>query len=108
LTIAETPERWQSIVEGLDGLTLAPARRGPRAPGNHARSRRFDWAAMILAIEATGLSQREIGSQCEADQTWVQRLKNSLGTQPKFHNGLLLLGLWMHATGKASADAPTL
>jgi hypothetical protein len=103
LTEAET-ERWQTVVEGLDGLATSPA-RGPRVR-EHVRTGRIDWSAMIFALEAAGMSQREIGQQCDSDQTWVQRLKNIPGTQPKFHNGLLLLGLWVNATGKAPAEAP--
>lgn len=105
MTEAATPDRWQSVVDTLDEM-VSRSVRGPR----HELKRpalRFDYSAIVFQLEAAGMSQREIGGQCEADQTWVQRLKNVPGTQPKLHNGLLLLGLWMSTTGRPATDIPT-
>lgn len=74
------------------------------------RVKRIDWAQIVTDLERLGMSQREIGRACDQDPDnggpWVNRLKNIPGTQPKFHHGALLLGLWVEKTGRQAADAP--
>lgn len=65
---------------------------------------RIDWSAMVFDLERCGMTQREIGEACEASAVWVNNLKNIHGTQPKFHQGALLLGLWAE---RMQADADT-
>lgn len=69
--------------------------------------RRFDWAAMIFELERLGLSQRDIAHRCDVSgHSWVNNLKNIPGTQPKFHDGAVLLSVWAEVTGKSTAEAP--
>ncbi len=59
------------------------------------RAPRIDWSAMIFALEAAGLSQRDIAARCAVStHAWTNRLKNLPGTQPSFHDGAMLLALW--------------
>lgn len=68
---------------------------------------RFDWSAMVFCLEAAGLSQREIAKRCGVQRhSWVNDLKNIEGTQPKFHDGAMLLALWQEVTGQAPTFAP--
>ena len=69
-------------------------------------ARPFDWSQIIRDLEAVGWSQRRIGVACEADHFWVQRLKNIDGTEPFFHRGALLLGLWAQVMGRTTTEAP--
>jgi hypothetical protein len=71
------------------------------------RGRLIDWSEVVLDLRRAGLSHREIAEQCDASgHDWVHRLLNIPGTQPKFHNGTLLLGLWLERTGKRSEHVP--
>lgn len=64
---------------------------------------RHDWPRIITNLERAGLSQREIGERCHVSEgttvSWANNLKNLPGTQPKLHNGLMLLGLWAEVCG---------
>jgi len=74
---------------------------------------RIDWERVIMDIQrATGLadmsdraSLAEIASACGRTFTWAWNLKNIPGTQPKLHDGLILLGLWAEVMGQ---DKPAL
>lgn len=75
----------------------------------------IDWARMVVDLERCGMSQREISGHCgypDMDRAngggkyWVNRLKNIPGTQPDFHEGLMLLGLWVDKTGRPAGDVP--
>ena len=76
-----------------------------------SRVKRIDWSAVVFDLERTGMTQREIGMACGHEphnaRQWVNALKNIPGTQPKFHHGALLLGLWVEKTGQQAPDAPT-
>ncbi len=67
---------------------------------------RIDWSAMVFDLERCGMSQREIGEACGMDASWANKLKNLPGTQPRFHNGALLLGLWAERMALDPATAP--
>lgn len=75
-----------------------------------SQGKRIDWSEMIFNLERCGMSQRQIGLECGLDpengHVWVNRLKNIPGTQPKFHDGAMLLGLWAEKMAKAPAEAP--
>lgn len=77
----------------------------------------IDWTRVIMDLEALGMSQREIAMECgyqdqsrwaphDGGKTWVHRLKNVPETQPQFHEGALLLGLWADRMQKPLADLP--
>ncbi len=66
----------------------------------------IDWAQIVCDLEAAGLTQRAIGESCDMDQPWANRLKNIHGTEPKFHNGALLLGLWTQTMGRPTNEVP--
>ena len=71
----------------------------------------IDWSEVVFDLLRSGLSARQIGMECGFDdptnaKAWVQRLKNIPGTQPKFHNGAMLLGLWAERVQRPPAQAP--
>lgn len=76
----------------------------------------IDWSRIVFDLEAQGMSQRAIAAECgfaDADRSsqgggkyWVNRLKNIPDTQPPFHEGALLLGLWAERVGLPLADVP--
>lgn len=71
------------------------------------RLRPIDWPEVILDLRRRGMSHREIAEHCEyTGHSWVHRLLNIHGTEPKFRNGTLLLALWIDKTGKAANDVP--
>ncbi len=72
-----------------------------------ARVTRVDWCGVVIDLERAGYSQRQIGGECDADASWVNRLKNIPGTQPKFHSGALLLGLWATVMEREPSMAPS-
>lgn len=77
---------------------------------------RVDWERVIIDIQrSTWLadkSQRKslkaISHACGRGDTWAWSLKNIPGTQPTFHDGLMLLGLWHEKTGKDGKELPLL
>ncbi len=62
------------------------------------------------------MTQRQIGAECgflDVDRTthgsgkvWVNRLRNIPDTEPGFHEGALLLGLWVTRMARPLADLP--
>lgn len=92
---------------------LSREMREPKAPSaggpiiTNVKTRAIDWTEVILDLRRCGMSHREIAEECEANgHDWVHRLLNIPGTQPKFHNGTLLLGLWLERTGKRADQVP--
>lgn len=79
-------------------------------PEEIARGARIDWERVILDIQrSTWLanssdrySHRAIANACGRGENWVWSLKNIPGTEPKFHDAMLLLGLWVEKTGGAA------
>ena len=68
-------------------------------------TRRIDWWQVIVDIERSGLSQREIASQVGYEShASVNQLKNDPGrNEPRFHFGAMLLALWFERTGRNEA-----
>lgn len=77
----------------------------------------IDWSRLILDLRGAGLSFREIAAGCgykefsrsdidDGGKRWVQRLQNLPNTQPDFHSGALLIGLWALHMQKPLADLP--
>jgi hypothetical protein len=68
---------------------------------------RIDWPQVILDLQRSdwGQSQRKwtpmqaIAEACGRGPSWVWALKNVDGTEPKFHDGMMLIGLWAEKTG---------
>lgn len=80
----------------------------PLPPLTHLlEGRRIDWERVVLDIQrSTWLvdgSQRmaleSIARACGRSYAWAWALKNVAGTEPKFHDALLLIGLWAETTG---------
>jgi len=79
----------------------------PNLPPDIAQGARIDWEQVVLDIQrSTWLdsasdrySHRAIAHACGRGENWVWSLKNIPGTEPKFHDALLLLGLWAEKTG---------
>ncbi len=95
------PDRVVGAVAELQGL------RG---------GRRIDWERLIMDIQRSAwlsgvsatASLAEISRACGRNDTWAWQLKNVPDTEPKFHDGLMLLGLWADVTGKAGEEVPIL
>lgn len=77
----------------------------------------IDWTRVIMDLEALGMSWSEIAQECgfndqsrsspmDGGKTWINRLKNVPDTQPMFHEGALLLGLWADRMQRPLADLP--
>lgn len=77
----------------------------------------IDWSRIIFDLEAAGLSIRDIAAgigyrnhsrvgQDDGGKSWVHRLKNIPDTQPKFHEGAMLLGLWAEKMDRPMKDLP--
>ncbi len=78
----------------------------------------IDWSQLIMDLEAAGYTQRAMAAACgfpDVDRSlaedgggkyWINRLKNVPGTQPKFHNGAMLLGLWAQVFSRPPSEAP--
>lgn len=82
---------------------LAPAATVPPLSVQlEAAGVRVDWPAVIMAIQRSTwligtsqrMSNRAIADACGRGENWAWALKNIPGTEPKFHDGMLLLGLW--------------
>lgn len=69
---------------------------------------RIDWFRVVVDLERSGLSLERIAAECLRGKTWAWSLKNIPDTEPRFHDGLLLLGLWARHSGKDQAEAPVL
>lgn len=69
--------------------------------------RRIDWGRVVLDIQrsawlreqAQWTSLRAIAHACGRGENWAWSLKNIDGTEPKFHDALMLIGLWAEKTG---------
>lgn len=78
----------------------------------------IDWSQVIFDLEYhAGMSWSQIAAECgyphfkhgnvdNGGKAWVQRLKNVPNTQPDFHHGALLIGLWADKMAKQIADIP--
>lgn len=77
----------------------------------------IDWSRVVTDLEADGMSWSEIAQACgfndqsrrspsDGGKTWVHRLKNVPDTQPMFHDGALLLGLWADRMQRPLAELP--
>ncbi len=70
--------------------------------------RRIDWEQVVLDIQRSAwlreqgqwTSLKAIALSVGRTEGWVWNLKNIPGTEPKFHDALLLIGLWAEKTGK--------
>jgi hypothetical protein len=71
-------------------------------------TQRTDWFRVIVDLERAGYSLDRIAAECLRGKTWAWSLKNVPDTEPRFHDGMLLLGLWAQATGKNRAEPPVL
>lgn len=62
---------------------------------------RIDWFRVVVDLERSGLTQAEIADQVEISKTQVNAYK-SLWSEPRFHVGLLMLGLWVERTKQSA------
>jgi hypothetical protein len=67
---------------------------------------RIDWFRVVVDLQRAGYSHERIAAECMRGKTWVWSLQNVPGTEPRFHDGMLLLGLWAQATKKEQTAAP--
>jgi hypothetical protein len=76
----------------------------------------IDWSRVIFDLHGIGMSWREIAVECgyndvrsgedDGGKRWVQRLKNLPPTQPDFHSGALLIGLWAARMKRPPSEIP--
>ncbi len=77
----------------------------------------IDWSQVIFDLEAAGLSLSEIAIGCgyragvgspvdDGGKAWAFRLKTIPDTQPDFHSGAMLIGLWSETIGQPIGMVP--
>lgn len=69
------------------------------------KTQRIDWWRVISDLQQAGYSVDRIAAECLRSHGWVLQLKN-LYAEPRFHDGMMLLGLWADATGHPRERAP--
>jgi len=69
---------------------------------------RIDWWQVITDLERAEVSHERIAAECLRSKGWVDNLKNTPGTEPRFHDGAVLLGLWAIYCGGPKRSAPVL
>lgn len=77
----------------------ATARHVARAPD------RVDWWRVVTDLQRAGYSTDRIAAECLRSVGWVDGLKNR-AAEPRFADGMQLLGLWADVAGMDVADAP--
>lgn len=70
-----------------------------------AAEQRVDWWRVITDLERNGISHDRVAAECLRSKGWVDCIKNGQ-SEPRFHDGLVLLGLWSEATGKCRLEYP--
>lgn len=60
----------------------------------------IDWFRVIVELERCGMFQHEIGEAAGISQAQVSAYKAIPGTEPEFHVGMMLLGLWSECVGR--------
>ena len=87
------------------------------SPDSHRMRRQpvihpIDWPELILDLVRTGMSLSAIAAECGYDEEtragkeWLVRLRNTPGTQPKFHPGAMLVGLWAERMSRPASEVP--
>ena len=71
-----------------------------------ATESRVDWFRVIVDLERARWSLDRIAQDVGRSKGWVSNLKNIPDTGPRFHDGLMLLGLWAEVTGKGADVLP--
>ncbi|MFT3720405.1 hypothetical protein [Pseudorhodoferax sp.] len=59
----------------------------------------MDWWRVITDLERAGVPHSVVAVEVGRSKGWVANLKNIYGTEPRFHDGMLLLGLWHDRVG---------
>ena len=68
-------------------------------------ARRVDWPRLLFDLRSHGLVMRVITSATGISKPTLLGLRNQ-DSDPKMHQGELLIALWMRTTGKTFADVP--
>lgn len=69
---------------------------------------RIDWWQVISDLERAGVSHERVAAECMRSKGWVAKFKTCPDTQPRFHDGMMLLAIWEQWVGKGSRGAPNL
>lgn len=69
---------------------------------------RIDWWQVISDLERAGISHERVASECMRSKGWVAKFKTCPDTEPRFHDGTLLLALWEQHVGKGGRVQPML
>ena len=67
---------------------------------------RIDWFRVIVQIERQGWSLERIAIEMERSKGWISNLKNLPGTEPRYHDGWMLIALWARVTECKAVDVP--
>lgn len=67
--------------------------------------RRVDWFRIVVDLERAGYTHWRIAAHIGRSATQVQAYK-TIHTEPPFHAGMLLLGLWTEACDKGGQPPP--
>ena len=63
-----------------------------------------DWFAIIAEINRHGINMSQIEVYTEIDRQKLMRYR--AGTEPRYEDGLILIGFWSSITGKPQESAP--
>jgi hypothetical protein len=72
-----------------------------------SRSRRIDWPRLVVNLQSTGMSHRDIARAVDVSKGHVAAWADPAGVvEPAFWSGAQLLQLWAQKTGLRWTDAP--
>jgi len=66
---------------------------------------RVDWWQVVTDLERRGISHERVAAECLRSKSWVDCVKNGQ-SEPRFHDGLIVLSLWAHAIGRPLEERP--
>jgi len=70
-----------------------------------AAEQRVDWWRVITDLERAQWSHERLAAECLRSKGWVDGVKNGQ-SEPRFHDGLILLKIWSDVTGKCCLEYP--
>lgn len=85
-------------------MTLEDVSRA-RAFGNRKTDIRVDWFRLLVQLKDQGYSLYAVSHFTEIPKSTLIGYKQ--GSQPSYHQGVLLLEFWVQSTGKPLAEVPT-
>lgn len=76
-----------------------------RAFGNRSNDIRVDWFRLLVQLKDEGYSLYAVSHFTGIPKSTL--IGHKQGSQPLYHQGVLLIQFWAQATGKPLGDVPT-